>query len=53
MRADFAGVSGSGAVGPVWFGQEFMGEFVDNGTETFGTDLVEAAVDDGFAPLDL
>ena len=23
------------AVGPMWFAQEFMGEFVDNGTETF------------------
>ena len=38
------------AVGPVWFGQEYMGEFVDNGTETFGKDLVEGAVDDSFAP---
>jgi hypothetical protein len=26
---------------------------VDNGTETFGRDLVEGAVDDSFAPLDL
>jgi len=26
---------------------------VDNGTETFGKDLVEGAVDDSFAPLDL
>jgi len=41
------------AVGAQWFAQEYMGEFVDNGMEVFGRDLVERAVDDGFGPLDL
>ena len=39
--------------GPVWFGQEYMCEFVDNGTEVFGRDLVEAALDDSFEPLEI
>jgi hypothetical protein len=30
-----------------------MAEFVDNGTEVFGRDLVERAVDESFAPLEL
>jgi Terminase large subunit, T4likevirus-type, N-terminal len=41
------------AIGPQWFAQEYMAEFVDNGTAVFGRDLVEAAVDDGFGVLDL
>jgi len=41
------------AVGAQWFAQEYMAEFVDNGTEVFGRDLVERAVDDSFAPLEL
>jgi hypothetical protein len=41
------------AIGPQWFAQEYMAEFVDNGAAVFGRDLVAAAVDDGFGPLDL
>jgi len=41
------------AIGAQWFAQEYMAEFVDNGTAVFGRDLVERAVDDGFGPLDL
>jgi hypothetical protein len=41
------------AIGPQWFAQEYMAEFVDNGAAVFGRDLVEAAVDDGFGVLDL
>jgi hypothetical protein len=41
------------AIGPQWFAQEYMAEFVDNGAAMFGRDLVEGAVDDGFGPLDL
>ena len=41
------------AVGPLWFAQEFMGEFVDSGTAVFGRDLVDRAVDDGFEVLDV
>jgi hypothetical protein len=33
-------------LGAAWFGQEYMGEFVDNGSEVFGRDLVEGALDD-------
>jgi hypothetical protein len=39
------------AIGPQWFAQEYLCEFVDNGAAVFGRDLVDAAVDDGFAPL--
>jgi hypothetical protein len=34
-----------------FFGQEYMGEFVDNGSAVFGRDLVEAALDDDVEPL--
>ncbi len=40
-------------IGAQWFAQEYMVEFVDNGTAVFGRDLVERAVDEGFGPLDL
>ncbi len=42
-----------GEIGPQWFAQEYMGEFVDNGTAVFGRDLVERAIDDSFGPLDV
>jgi hypothetical protein len=42
-----------GRQGPVWFGQEYMCEFVDNGSEMFGRDLIEAALDDSFEPLEI
>ncbi len=32
--------------GETWFRQEYMCEFIDNGTEVFGRELVEAALDD-------
>ena len=41
------------AVGPLWFAQEYMGEFVDSGAAVFGRDLVDRAVDDGFEALDI
>jgi hypothetical protein len=41
------------AVGPLWFAQEYMGEFVDSGAAVFGRDLVDRAVDDGFEALDV
>jgi hypothetical protein len=41
------------AVGPIWFAQEYMGEFVDNGMSIFSRDLIEQALDDSFAPYDL
>jgi hypothetical protein len=41
------------AVGPLWFAQEYMGEFVDSGAAVFGRDLVDRAVDDGFEVLDV
>jgi hypothetical protein len=41
------------AIGPQWFAQEYLAEFVDNGAAVFGRDLVEAAVDDSFEPLNV
>jgi hypothetical protein len=41
------------AVGPQWFAQEYMAEFVDNGAAVFGRDAVERAVDDSFEPLEV
>jgi hypothetical protein len=40
-----------GAMGAMWFGQEYLCEFVDSGTGVFGRDLVEAAVDDSVEGL--
>ena len=39
------------SAGDLWFQQEYMGEFVDNGAGVFGRDLVEAALDRGVEPL--
>jgi hypothetical protein len=41
------------AVGPLWFAQEYMGEFVDSGAAVFGRDLLDRAVDDEFEALDV
>ena len=41
-----------GALGPVWFRQEYLCEFVDNGNAVFGRDLVERALDDELEPLE-
>lgn len=41
-----------GALGPVWFRQEYLCEFVDNGNAVFGGDLVERALDDELEPLE-
>ncbi len=38
-------------MGAAWFQQEYMGEFVDNGSAVFGRDVVEAAIDDDVEPL--
>jgi hypothetical protein len=38
-------------LGPVWFRQEYLCEFVDNGSEVFERDLVDQAMDDGVEPL--
>jgi hypothetical protein len=46
MPADIEEISGRGAAGAgVWFGQEYLCEFMDNGMAMFGRDLVEAALD--------
>lgn len=39
------------SAGDLWFRQEYMGEFVDNGAGLFGRDLVEAALDHRIEPL--
>jgi hypothetical protein len=41
------------AMGPEWFAQEYLTEFIDNGTAAFGRDAVERAVDNSFEPLAL
>ena len=49
VRADIAGVSGAGAEWDgwgAWFAQEYLCEFVDNGSQLFGRELVEQALDD-------
>jgi hypothetical protein len=38
-------------LGALWFQQEYLCEFVDNGTEVFGRALVEGALDDALEPL--
>lgn len=40
-----------GAMGTVWFEQEYMCGFVDNGTQVFGREVVEAALDGSVEPL--
>ena len=38
-------------LGALWFQQEYLCEFVDNGMEVFGRGLVEGALDDDLEPL--
>ena len=38
-------------MGAAWFQQEYMAEFIDNGSTVFGRDVVEAAIDDDVEPL--
>ena len=42
-----------GSLGPEWFRQEYMCEFVSSGTEVFDRELVEAMFDDEVATLGL
>jgi hypothetical protein len=42
-----------GSLGPEWFRQEYMCEFVSRGTEAFDRELVEAMVDERVTPLGL
>jgi hypothetical protein len=39
------------AMGPQWFAQEYMAEFVQSGMSMFERDQIEAAIDDTFEPL--
>lgn len=39
-------------LGAMWFRQEFLCEFVDNGSGVFDRDLVESAIDDSFSPVE-
>ena len=39
------------AMGPAWFEQEYLCEFIDEGPQMFGRGLVEAALDDSVEPL--
>jgi len=39
------------SAGDLWFRQEYMGEFVDNGAGIFGRDVVEGALDGDVKPL--
>ena len=41
-----------GTMGPAWFAQEFLAEFVDNGESIFALDQLERTIDDSFAPLE-
>jgi len=38
-------------MGAAWFQQEYMAEFVDNGSTVFARDVVERAIDDDVEPL--
>jgi hypothetical protein len=39
------------SLGPAWFAQEYLCEFVDNGMEVFARGLVEGALDDSLEPF--
>ena len=39
-------------MGSVWFRQEYMGEVVENGSELFGRNVVEEALDEEMEPLE-
>jgi hypothetical protein len=38
-------------LGPLWFRQEYLCEFVDNGTGLFRRDAIEAALSETIVPL--
>ncbi len=40
-----------GAIGPIWFRQEYLCEFVENGAGVFRRDAIEAALDDTIEPM--
>jgi hypothetical protein len=40
-------------MGAVWFDQEYQCSFLDNGTQIFPRELVEAALTDDVEPLDI
>jgi hypothetical protein len=42
-----------GSMGSLWLDQEYMCQFVDNGMEVFGRDMVERAFDNDIEPLGL
>jgi hypothetical protein len=42
-----------GEMGSIWFPQEYLCEFVDNGAAVFRRDTIDAAFDDDIDPLDL
>jgi hypothetical protein len=42
-----------GELGPLWFAQEYLCEFVDNGYEMFSREMVESAFDENISPLDV
>ena len=42
-----------GELGPTWFRQEYLCEFVDNGLGMFRKDAIDAALDDEIQPLRL
>ena len=39
-------------LGPMWFKQEFLCEFVTSGDAMFDRDVVERALDDSFSPVE-
>jgi hypothetical protein len=39
-------------LGPLWFRQEFLCEFVDNGATMFDRELVEGALDESISPVE-
>jgi hypothetical protein len=42
-----------GEMGSIWFPQEYLCEFVDNGAAVFRRDMIDGAFDDDIDPLDL
>jgi hypothetical protein len=52
ISADFL-ESERSALGPAWFAQKYMTEFVENGMSLFDLDTMEPAIDDSFEPLEV
>jgi hypothetical protein len=40
------------SLGPMWFRQEYLCEFVDSGGAMFDRDVVEGALDSGISPVE-